>query len=405
MQQTKRRSKKGVILLALAIALMVVAFVPAAMAATANGVLEPSLELDGACSGWPRMVRRRHHAGRRLLHALVQRCGRELGPASSSSRSTAAASSTSSRSTGSSMATSRATRSATCIRADRRSTWTSAPLRPPLGGPAHDRQLADRDHGDRAPARPQADRDRHVRHRQHEARVAARDHRRLLLQRPREVHRHRLRSVRLGCGSDCRRLTWTDPVDGARTALGRLPLVWDKWTYEVTGTVNPVGHPFYGSVVVTFPATDMVGNIQTLPVTVNFDLVAPDTSYKIVPAGADNQNGWTNKPVTVTFTATDMGGAGVDYTEYIVKTSDTTAPPTTPGINESGMLATRSSSTRPRPSARTTSTTVRSTTPARPATRKPGSSSWSSLTTSPRLCRTTRRSGGSTSSRSSPSMR
>ncbi len=33
MQQTKRRSKKGVILLALTIALLVLAFVPAAMAA------------------------------------------------------------------------------------------------------------------------------------------------------------------------------------------------------------------------------------------------------------------------------------------------------------------------------------------------------------------------------------
>ncbi len=49
MQQTKRRSKKGLTLLALAIALLVVAIVPAgAMGATANGVLEPGLVLDGA---------------------------------------------------------------------------------------------------------------------------------------------------------------------------------------------------------------------------------------------------------------------------------------------------------------------------------------------------------------------
>ena len=71
-----------------------------------------------------------------------------------------------------------------------------------------------------------------------------------------------------------------------------------------------------------------------------FDLVAPSTSYKIDPAGADNQTGWTNKPVTVTFTATDIGGAGVDYTEYIVKTTSSTAPPATPGINESGTKGT-----------------------------------------------------------------
>ncbi len=37
MQQTKRRSKKGVILLALAVALLVLAFVPAAMAAPIYG--------------------------------------------------------------------------------------------------------------------------------------------------------------------------------------------------------------------------------------------------------------------------------------------------------------------------------------------------------------------------------
>jgi hypothetical protein len=101
-----------------------------------------------------------------------------------------------------------------------------------------------------------------------------------------------------------------------------------------------VGHPFWGTVPVVFSATDMVGNATNTQVDVNFDLVAPSTSYKIDPAGADNQNGWTNKPVTVTFTAKDVGGAGVDYTEYIVKTSTTTAPPATPGINESGTKGT-----------------------------------------------------------------
>jgi hypothetical protein len=84
----------------------------------------------------------------------------------------------------------------------------------------------------------------------------------------------------------------------------------------------------------------MVGNYGYWSTPVMFDLVAPTTSYKIDPAGADNQNGWTNKPVTVTFTAADSGGAGVDYTEYIVKTSTTTAPPATPGINETGTKGT-----------------------------------------------------------------
>ena len=44
MQQTKRRSKKGVILLALTIALLVLAFVPAAMAAA------PSLTVNNGAT-------------------------------------------------------------------------------------------------------------------------------------------------------------------------------------------------------------------------------------------------------------------------------------------------------------------------------------------------------------------
>jgi hypothetical protein len=124
------------------------------------------------------------------------------------------------------------------------------------------------------------------------------------------------------------------------TSADGVPLTWDKWIYEVTGTVAAPGHPFYGTETVMFYAEDMVGNYTYEYFDVNFDLVAPSTTYTIDPAGADNQNGWTNKPVTVKFKATDMGGAGVDYTEYIVKTSATTAPPTTPGIDESGTKGT-----------------------------------------------------------------
>ncbi|MEI6727540.1 MAG: hypothetical protein WCN81_15140, partial [Actinomycetes bacterium] len=49
MQQTKRRSKKGVILLALVVALLVLAFVPAAMAAPIYGA---KATLDSTSPAW-----------------------------------------------------------------------------------------------------------------------------------------------------------------------------------------------------------------------------------------------------------------------------------------------------------------------------------------------------------------
>ena len=48
MQQTKRRSKKGVILLALTIAMLVLAFVPAALASPpAQSQLTPDVSMGG----------------------------------------------------------------------------------------------------------------------------------------------------------------------------------------------------------------------------------------------------------------------------------------------------------------------------------------------------------------------
>ena len=124
-------------------------------------------------------------------------------------------------------------------------------------------------------------------------------------------------------------------------------LAWDQWTWEVTGTVkvptNTVGtsYPMYNRCISS--AVDMVGNVSTDQWAVNFDIVAPHTGYTIDPAGADTQNGWTNKDVTVKFLSSDglpTPNAGVAYTEYVVKTSTTTAVPAAPAFSASGTQGT-----------------------------------------------------------------
>jgi hypothetical protein len=148
-----------------------------------------------------------------------------------------------------------------------------------------------------------------------------------------------------GSGVDTASATWTDSK-GSHWASGHR-LVWDYWIQEVTGTVAaPTLPQTTVNVPLVLSATDMVGNTSTWPTMgagVNFDLNAPTTSHSVSPVGADDQSGWTNKPVTVTFQSADQApypNAGVDYTEYIVTTSTTTAPPPKPDIDATGTKGT-----------------------------------------------------------------
>ena len=134
-------------------------------------------------------------------------------------------------------------------------------------------------------------------------------------------------------------------VTSDSTFFGR-PLAWDEWTYDLTGTVDsPTSTAGYTPVTkqVDFSATDMVGNSGSSSYHVNFDRVAPHTSYTINPTGADTNLGWTNKDVTVTFHAADGAptpNSGVAYTEFITKTSTTTVPPAAPALSDSGTQGT-----------------------------------------------------------------
>jgi hypothetical protein len=131
-----------------------------------------------------------------------------------------------------------------------------------------------------------------------------------------------------------------DATSSATNGHPAFQLAWDQFTWEVTGTVLVPAAPAISDSI-SLVASDYVGNMSTTSIPVNFDTVAPHTSYTISPAGADTQAGWTNKPVTVTFKSADNSpGAGVAYTEYVVKTSTTSAVPPAPGINDSGSKGT-----------------------------------------------------------------
>ena len=88
-------------------------------------------------------------------------------------------------------------------------------------------------------------------------------------------------------------------------------------------------------------AADFVGNERDMSFEFGVDLVAPNTTYTASPANAvtDAVGGgtWTNKPVTMTFSAVDVGLSGVDYTEYIVSTK---ASDPAPQLNASGTKGT-----------------------------------------------------------------
>jgi len=118
-------------------------------------------------------------------------------------------------------------------------------------------------------------------------------------------------------------------------------LASDKYTYEVTGTVSAPTTETVSTNTVNLYATDYVGHTTSRDYAVKFDTAAPTTTYTITPAGADEQSGWTNTAVKVSFIAADQTpGAGVDYTEYVTQTTTGTAAPAFPAKSDSGTKGT-----------------------------------------------------------------
>lgn len=97
---------------------------------------------------------------------------------------------------------------------------------------------------------------------------------------------------------------------------------WDKDAVIVTFTATDVGPSDLatvtapititdeGTTTVTGYATDNAGNTGSIAVTVNIDKTKPVVSATVSPA--PNTAGWNKDDVTVAFTATDVGGSGVD---------------------------------------------------------------------------------------------
>jgi hypothetical protein len=139
-------------------------------------------------------------------------------------------------------------------------------------------------------------------------------------------------------------VTWTNPATTTASVAEGYRLAWDYYTWEVTGTAlapSPSA-PTTGNTL-SLEAYDMVGNGGVAPKSIKFDVVPPTTSYSISPAGADTQLGWTNKDVTVTFKSADGAptpNSGVAYTEYIKIETSGTAVPTKPAIGATGTQGT-----------------------------------------------------------------
>jgi len=120
------------------------------------------------------------------------------------------------------------------------------------------------------------------------------------------------------------------------------PLYSDAFSYEVTPTAIAPPIPDEGGIYdISGYAWDMLGHMATnASATVQFDLVAPHTTVAVTPPAID-QNNWTNQNVSLAFTATDglpTPNAGVDYTEYqvVYNAPLSSSPPTAPGIGDSG---------------------------------------------------------------------
>jgi hypothetical protein len=140
----------------------------------------------------------------------------------------------------------------------------------------------------------------------------------------------------------------TNPV--ATVVGGAAPAAGDPWSYNGTGTVTAtrtVDNAYFS--VVKMSAVDMVGNGSEIHPTVQFDLDAPHTGFTTLPMGASDPASpgtvsfWVNVPVTVNFQSGDSSptpNSGVAYTEYITKTTTNTVPPPTPLIGDTGTQGT-----------------------------------------------------------------
>jgi hypothetical protein len=122
------------------------------------------------------------------------------------------------------------------------------------------------------------------------------------------------------------------------------PFVWETTGTVTAPAVSPtepsLGNTAAYSTTVYLTATDVAGNTSDdASFTINHDVWAPVTTRVVTPVGADSFAGYTNQPVTVKFLATD-NLSGVAYTEYITKTSTTTVPPATPALTDSGTKGT-----------------------------------------------------------------
>ena len=143
-----------------------------------------------------------------------------------------------------------------------------------------------------------------------------------------------------GSGIDTARADWTN-IDTSTASFNiGVPTGANPWVQEVTGTITPpkLTDPasVLASTTTTLTADDMVDNVGEKAFTVHFDVWAPDTNASVSPAGADTFAGYTKGPVTITFAAHDNGGAGVDYTEYINQVTSGTAVPAAPALTASG---------------------------------------------------------------------
>ncbi|MGZ4134615.1 MAG: OmpL47-type beta-barrel domain-containing protein, partial [Tumebacillaceae bacterium] len=103
-------------------------------------------------------------------------------------------------------------------------------------------------------------------------------------------------------------LTATDDKSGV--ASSEVKLNDGDWT-AYTG---PVTISTEGTTTVQYRSTDNSGNVETAKsLQVKLDKTAPTTT--VTPSDAANDNGWYNKDVTLTLSATDSG-SGVASTEY-----------------------------------------------------------------------------------------
>jgi hypothetical protein len=131
---------------------------------------------------------------------------------------------------------------------------------------------------------------------------------------------------------------WPSVLGAAPWHADGVPFYWDPYQWTVTGTVNPPLPAAGGQYEVTLTAYDEVGHPGIATAGVWFDLVAPHTNAVVTP-NATTSSSWTNQDVSVLFTAADGAptpNAGVDYTEYITVEPTNTAIPPYPAIGASG---------------------------------------------------------------------